>query len=150
MSSTFTPSPVQVPDPQQNQKRGPGGTPGGMGSFLLGVVMAVGGGWLITNQVTVSSSFNMFGFGMNMGRGGFGLTMLPLLFGIGFLFYNGKSLLGWMITGCGAAIILLAVLMNMQIFWKPTSLFNTVLMWGMFVAGLGLILRSLRASNSNW
>jgi hypothetical protein len=36
---------------------GAGGTPGGIGIFLLGFVMACVGGWLLTNQVTVSGNF---------------------------------------------------------------------------------------------
>ena len=34
---------------------GPGGTPGGLGTFLLGLALAVGGGYLILNQVQVTS-----------------------------------------------------------------------------------------------
>lgn len=142
-------TPEHPENPEQRPLRaGPGGTPGGMGSFLLGILLTVGGGWLIMNQVTVSGAFSFFGF--LGGGGGFGLTMLPLLFGIGFLFFDGRSVLGWMITLGGMVIILLAVLMNMRIFWRPTSLFNTVLMWGMFAAGLGMVFRSLRSSRSNW
>ena len=83
----------------------------------------------------------------NFGRyGGFGPTLLPLLAGIGFLFYNGKSMVGWVLTGLGAAIILAGILMHMDIYFRQTSLFNTILMLGLFVGGLGLIARSLRSA----
>ena len=74
--------------PPATQRRGAGGTPGGIGTFFLGVALTVVGGYLILSQVTVYGSFNLFarfGFG---GRGGFGLTMLPLLVGIGLLFFD--------------------------------------------------------------
>jgi hypothetical protein len=150
MSETYTPSPVPSSDQQPGrspvpvQRRGAGGTPGGIGSFLIGVVMVAVGGWLITNQVTVTGSGFSF-FGTWFGSGGFGLTMLPLLVGIGILFMNGKSVLGWLVTISGMGMILAAVLMNLSIFWAPTSLFNTVMMWGILAGGLGLVFRSLRA-----
>ena len=57
--------------------RGAGGTEGGVGTFLFGFVMAVGGGWLLTNQVTVTS-----GFWRLWGYNAFGLSLLPLVIGI--------------------------------------------------------------------
>ncbi|MGE0552322.1 MAG: hypothetical protein AB7R55_02710 [Gemmatimonadales bacterium] len=124
----------------ETEARGPGGTPGGLGEFLIGLAMVVGGGYLVLNQVTVTSSFwNFFGYSA------FGLSLIPLLIGIGILFFNGKSIIGWFLTLAGALIILLGVLVNMNIFFRPTSLFNTLLMLGALAGGLGLIARSLRA-----
>ena len=126
-------------------KRGAGGTPGGLGTFFVGLILAGAGLYLVLNQVTVTGSFNIFGFlGLGSG-GGFGLTMLPMLIGIGVLFFDGKSVLGWLITILGCAMIMAAILMNMSIFFRPTSLFNTILMFGMLAAGLGMVFRSLRA-----
>lgn len=125
-------------------RRGAGGTPGGLGTFFLGLILAVVGGYLILNQVTVIGHFNFFGW-FGLGSSGFGLTMLPMLVGVGLLFFDGKSILGWIVTIAGAAIIFAAILMNMSIFFRPTSLFNTIMMFGMLAAGLGMIFRSLRA-----
>jgi hypothetical protein len=121
--------------------RGAGGTPGGVGLFLIGLAMAAAGGYLILNQVQVTTSFWRFGQ-----YGGFGLTLLPLLAGIAFLFYNGKSIVGWLLTLAGAAIILASVLMNMDIYFRQTTLFNTIMMLGLLFGGLGLIARSLRTA----
>ena len=52
--------------------KGAGGTEGGVGQFLLGLLMAVGGAYLITNQVSVSSGF--WGW---FGPHTFGLTLVP-------------------------------------------------------------------------
>ena len=147
MSETFTPSPVPTQTPGRSPlvPRGAGGTPGGIGTFFTGVVMIAAGGWLITNQVTVTGGGFSF-FGSRFGRGGFGLTMLPMLVGIALLFMNGKSVIAWMVTLSGVAMILAAVLMNMSIFWAPTSLFNTIVMWGLLAGGLGLVFRSLKAA----
>src|SRR5215207_827167 len=118
--------------------RNVGGTSGGIGSFLLGTVMMVGGGYLLLNQVTVTSGFWSF-YGYNA----FGLSLVPLLFGILLLFYNGRGILGWLLVVGGLAIIGAGILMNMTIFFRPTSLFNTLIMLVLFVGGLGLIGRSL-------
>jgi hypothetical protein len=122
-----------------------GGTPGGVGTFMFGLVLAICGGYLVLNQVQVSSAFTFFGLWGWSRPGGFGLTMLPMLLGIGFLFFDGKSKLGWGLCIAGALIILLAILMSLSIRWAPTSLLNTLFMFGMLAAGLGMIFRSLRA-----
>jgi hypothetical protein len=119
--------------------RGAGGTPGGVGTFLIGLLMSSVGAYLLLNQVQVTAGFWHFG-----AYGGFGPTLVPLLVGIAFLFYDGKSIVGWLLTAIGAAIILAGVLMNMEIYLRPTSLYNTLLMLGLLFGGLGVIARSLR------
>jgi hypothetical protein len=101
--------------------RGAGGTPGGVGTFFLGLALTVLGGYLILNQVQVSSSFSFFGlWGWNR-PAGFGLTMLPLLIGIGVLFFDGKSRIGWVLMIGGFLTIMAAVLMSLSIHWAPTT-----------------------------
>jgi len=119
--------------------KGAGGTSGGIGQFFLGLAMAIGGAYLLTNQVTVSSGF--WGY---FGPHTFGLTLLPLLFGVGMLFFDGKSIFGWLLAGGGAVIILLGILVNLQIYFQPTSLYNTIVMLVLLAGGLGLVARSLR------
>ena len=118
--------------------RNVGGTSGGLGSFLLGLVMMAGGGYLLLNQVTVTSGFWTF-YGYNA----FGLSLVPLLLGILLLFYNGKGIVGWLLVVGGLAIIGAGILANLTIFFRPTSLFNTLIILLLFVGGLGLIARSL-------
>lgn len=120
--------------------RGAGGTSGGIGQFLIGLGMAIAGGWLLTNQVTVTS-----GYWHLWGYNGFGLSLLPLILGIGFLFFNGRSVIGWLLTFAGAVIIFVGILTNLDIYFRPTSLFNTLLMLVLFAGGIGLVARSLRA-----
>ena len=119
--------------------RGAGGTPGGTWEFLAGLVMAAVGGYLLLNQVQVTTSFWHF-----WGGNAFGLTLLPLLVGVGFLFFNGKSVIGWLLSILGLAIIVAGVLMNMDIYFRTTSLFNTLVMLVLLAGGVGLIVRSLR------
>jgi uncharacterized protein len=119
--------------------KGAGGTSGGIGQFFLGLAMAIGGAYLLTSQVTVSSGF--WGY---FGPHTFGLTLLPLMFGVGMLFFDGKSVFGWLLTGASAVIIVLGILVNLQIYFQPTSLYNTIVMLVLLAGGLGLVARSLR------
>jgi hypothetical protein len=117
-----------------------GGTPGGLGSFLCGFAMTCVGGYLLSNQVMVGSSYWNF-YGTNT----FGITLLPMLIGIGILFFGGRSAIGWLLTAGGALFILAGVIANLHIFFQPTSLFNTMVMLILLAGGLGLIARALRA-----
>ncbi len=116
-----------------------GGTPGGLGHFLLGCIMACVGGYLLINQVTVVGSYWNF-----YGENAFGITLLPMLFGIGLLFWRGRSILGWILTIAGALFILAGVLANLHIYFRPTSLFNTLVMLVLLVGGLGLVARGIQ------
>ena len=116
-----------------------GGTPGGLGEFLLGYVMTCVGGYLLSNQVSVVGSYWSF-----WGTNTFGITLLPLLFGVGILFWNGRSVIGWLLTAAGALFILAGVIANMHIYFQPTSLFNTLVMLVLLVGGIGLIARSVQ------
>jgi hypothetical protein len=118
---------------------GPGGTPGGVGEFLLGLGMAAVGIYLLFQHVQVHTSFWNFGT-----TNSFGLSLLPLLLGIGILFFSGRSLLGWLLTVGGLLFILAGIIMNMNIYFQRTSLWNTLIMLTLLVGGLGLIARSLR------
>jgi len=116
-----------------------GGTTGGLGEFLLGFVMTCVGGYLITNQVKVVGSYWSF-YGANT----FGITLLPMLFGVAIVFWNGRSNIGWVLTAAGALFILAGVIANMHIFFQPASLFETLVMLILLVGGLGLVGRSIR------
>ncbi|MFA5683298.1 MAG: hypothetical protein WCZ65_06430 [Lysobacteraceae bacterium] len=118
---------------------GAGGTPGGIGQFLIGFALAVAGGWMLLNQVTVSG-----GHWMLWGYNSFGLSLLPFVIGAGMLFFDGRSKVGWLLLIAGLVIILAGVLVNLRIYFRPTSLYNTLTMLVLLAGGIGLIARSLR------
>ena len=122
---------------------GAGGTTGGVGEFFIGVLVAAIGFYLLFSHVQVHSSYWNF---MGMGGAGhsFGISLIPLLFGIGILFVNGKSMLGWFLSVGGLLFILAGILVSLDIYFRSTSLMNTIIMLGMIAAGLGLIVKGLR------
>ena len=121
---------------------GAGGTPGGVGQFFIGLMCAVAGGWLLTNQVQVTSG----GFWSFYGVSSFGLSLIPFLVGTGMIFFNGKSILGWLLLAAGITIIIVGVLANLRIYFQPTSLFNTLMMLGLLAGGIGAMAAALKTA----
>jgi hypothetical protein len=110
--------------------------------LLFGLGLTAGGAYLLMQRVTVAGG-TYFWNRWNFGQNSFGLTLIPLLLGIGLLIY-GKTAWGWALTGIGSLIILLGILGDLHMIFRPASLFEVFLMFGMLVAGLGLTARSLR------
>ena len=119
---------------------GAGGTPGGIGQFFIGLMCAVAGGWLLTNQVSVSSGGGWMIYGYN----GFGLSLIPFILGTGLIFFNGKSIVGWLLLAAGLVIVFVGILANLNIYFRPTSLFNTLLMLALLAGGIGAMAAALR------
>lgn len=122
----------------ESRLRGAGGTPGGIGEFIIGLIMMIAGAYLITNQV-----FVVGGFWSIWGYNAFGLSLIPLIFGIGILFFNGKSVIGWLLLLIGVVVIFVGILMNLHIYFRRTSLFNTIVMLVLLAGGIGLLFRAL-------
>ena len=110
--------------------------------MLAGIGLIIVGGFLFLNNVVVTS-----GFWSLFGHSAFGMTLVPVFIGILMLFVNRKSMWGWILAGGGSAIIIAGVIADLHVFFKPTSLFNTILMIGMIAAGLGLVIRSIKIRN---
>ena len=108
---------------EKDKIRGAGGTPGGVGQFVFGLGMVIAGGYLFLSRVTVSS-----GYWMLWGYNAFGVSLIPLLLGIGLLFFDGRSVFGWILTFGGVIVILVGIIANLQVYFSPTSLTNTMIM----------------------
>jgi uncharacterized protein len=122
--------------------KGAGGTPGGIGQFFIGLMCAVAGGWLLMNQVSVSSGGGWMLYGYN----GFGLSLIPFILGTGLIFFNGKSIAGWLLLAAGLVIVFVGILSNLNIYFRPTSLFNTLLMLALLAGGIGAMAAALRSA----
>ena len=130
--------------------KGAGGTPGGSGRFILGFLMMCAGGYMLLHSIGVANPFG-FGYGLyNFGFFGWsmsltsGMILIPLLFGVGLIFYNSKNPVGWLLA-CGSLVALVAgVLMNLRFVMRPMSLFELLCILILTVGGLALFLRSLK------
>ncbi|MEQ6201586.1 hypothetical protein ABMC88_00905 [Sulfitobacter sp. HNIBRBA2951] len=125
---------------------GAGGNNGGAGSFLIGLIMMIGGGYLLLNGIIVRPNFSM---GSRVfGIGGFaitsGMVFIPFMFGVGMIFYNSRNWIGW-VLGLGSLIALIfGVIANMTVQMARMSGFDLIVILVLLVGGIGLFLRSLR------
>jgi hypothetical protein len=119
---------------------GAGGTPGGVGEFLLGLVLIAVGIYLLFDRVTVHTSF----WNMSGGRSAFGISLIPVLLGIGILFFRGKSIIGWILAVGGIGFIVVGIIVNLDIHFQRTSLWATLIILALPAAGLGLLARALK------
>ena len=107
--------------------------------FIFGLLLLGGGLFLIGQTVSVSTTWGWVRIGgWNPPTG---LVVVPLLIGIGMLFYNHNSKAWKLVTAFGVLFILLAVILSIRIVIHRTSLFDFVLMFGCTAGGVGLLLR---------
>jgi hypothetical protein len=134
--------------------KGAGGTEGGVGQFFIGLFMMCGGFYMLFNAITVHSSF-----GMGMGLYSFqafgssygvtsGMVMIPFIIGIAMMFYNVKSLLGWVLAAGSLAALTFGVITSIHFDLRTMSLFDLLVILVLAVGGLGLFLGSMRSKTS--
>jgi len=115
--------------------------------FVGGAALTAISMWFFLDSVRVNSYGNGWisgGFGGFGGTGSMGVLFVPLLVGIGALFYNAKATWAWVVFFLGLALIIIEILSKLRFFYD-LKLSHFLLMLGGFAAGIGLTLRSLRA-----
>jgi len=131
--------------------QGAGGTPGGVGSFITGFLMMCIGFYLLLRSIEVSQSFNLgttlfhigaFGGGASVTGG---MLLLPLVFGIGMIFYNARNPVGWALSVGAFAALVFGVLAGLQFTLRSMSLFELLSILVLSAGGLGMFLNSLRS-----
>ena len=126
--------------------RGAGGTDGGAGKFFMGLVMMAGGGYLFLHNIQVSLGmglgyrfFGLWGMGITSG-----MVLIPLLFGIGMVFYSSSNILGWLLTIMSLTMLVFGVIAQTRLSLRDMSAFELITILLLLVGGLGLFLGSLR------
>jgi hypothetical protein len=126
--------------------RGAGGTSGGLGRFFIGLAMMVAGGYLFLNAVHVSYSFHLGSRLFSVG--GFhltsGMTLIPLIFGIGFIFYDARSVLGWGLTLASLIMLGVGIITSIHFRMRGMSAFDLIMILILLFGGIGLFLSSFR------
>ena len=128
--------------------RGAGGTSGGEGSFFIGIIMMIAGGYLLLRGIMVRPQF---GLGNTMySIGGFpvttGLVLVPFAFGIGMIFYNSRNWLGWLLMLGSVIALVVGVIASINFSLVGMSAFDLLMILVLLIGGVGLFLRSLRGS----
>jgi len=101
--------------------------------------MILSGGYLFFDNLMVTSNFSVF-----WGRNASALPILILMGGIGFLFFSGRSWIGWILVAISLGMIFLNVISNLVIYFQATSFLRTIIMLCLIAGGIGLIARALR------
>ena len=130
--------------------KGAGGTDGGIGQFLIGIIMMIAGFYLLLNSIYVSSSFGLtarlFSFGAGNAWGvTTGMVLIPFIFGVGIIFYNARNWLGWLLAGGALVALIFGVIASLRFGFRGMSAFDLIVILVLSMGGLGLFLRSLQS-----
>ncbi len=121
--------------------RGAGGTPGGIGEFLMGLALMAVGAYLFLSRVVVMSNMDML-------FGHAGLVLVPLGLGVAMLFFNARSIVGWLLAGGSVVTVLVSIIMNLTLFFQPTNFLRTTVMMALLFVGLIMMMRSFRSTGA--
>ena len=124
--------------------RGAGGSSGGIGRFLIGLAMMIGGTYLFLDSIRIG-----FNWHHSIYRwGGFnftgGMVLIPFMFGIGFIFYNKKNVLGWILAGGSLLAFIFGVVRSLRFNLAGISAFDLIVTLVLMFGGLGLFVSSLK------
>lgn len=131
---------------------GAGGSKGGTGSFILGFLMMCAGFYLLLQSIVVSQPWGL-GYGLYsfVAFGGpvsitSGMLLVPMMIGIGMIFFNARNYIGWALALGSLTALVVGVLVNLRFTLRPMSLFELLGILILSLGGLGMFLRSLKAS----
>lgn len=120
-----------------------GGTAGGLGEFLTGLLLMVVGFYMIfTNTIVYTSFWSMRGYNV------IGPLIILFMVGLVFLFIDGRSWMGRLVCGGSLIAMLVGIIMNLRFHFKGITLLSALIMFGLPAVGLGLIIRSLKAHDT--
>ena len=88
--------------------------------------------------------FGFSAFGGNYGISG-GMVLIPLMFGIGMVFFNAKNIFGWILFIGSITALIFGVIASLHFSFATMSAFDLLVILVLAIGGLGLFLRSLRS-----
>lgn len=122
-----------------------GGTSGGFGTFLGGAALSAISAWFFVDSVRVSSrGFGWISNALGGSTGSAGIVFLPLFLAIVGLFVDARKKWPWALFAVGVTVLAVEILSRIT-FWFDLKLSHFLIMLAGFAAGLGMIIRSLRA-----
>lgn len=106
---------------------------GGMALVMLGL-------FLLFQHVKLTTGYWFWGMSATHG---IGLMLIPLIFGIGWIFYNAKSIWGWIITSVSIVTMVFTVLATLRLQFDQMSMLGVIMMLLPFAFGFALILQGI-------
>jgi len=116
--------------------------------FLVGIAMLVAGLFWLTTIVQVTT---LWGAGFRIGGANIpsGLTLVPLIAGILWVFFNPKALGAKILCVVGIVILVASIIMSVRFHVSRTTLFEFILIFVCIAGGAGLIARVLFTSGDS-
>ena len=137
---------------------GAGGTNGGVGRYLIGLILMCTGGYLFLTKIIVTTGAFSSGFGMGsrlygIGSGGFGVTggmiLIPFFIGVFMTFWNSKNILGWLLSGLSVIALIAGIIVNIRMTLMPMTGFDILVLIVLMAGGAGMFFSSLRNYESS-
>ena len=108
--------------------------------FYVGIVLIFSGIFFLLSKAVVRSSWVTFTVGgINVSTG---LIVIPLMFGVAWLFYNPKSFIAKLITVFGSIAIIGAIILSLRITFTTTSMIDYLIMILLIASGAGSLLKA--------
>ncbi len=132
--------------------RGAGGSNGGEGSFFIGLIMMIAGGYLFLRSIHVDHYLSMGSGLFHIGNYQVtnGMVLIPFIFGIGMIFYNSANILGWILMIGSMIALVFGIIASINFSLQGMSAFDLITIIVLFTGGLGLFLRSLKGRESRF
>ena len=131
--------------------KGAGGTTGGVGRYLIGLIMMSIGGYLFLSKVMVTSGALSQGFGFATrlySTGGIGITggmiFIPFIIGIIMIFWNKNNIFGWLLSAISLLALIVGIIVNIRLTLIPMSAFDIIILIILMAGGSGLFFSSLK------
>lgn len=106
---------------------------GGMALIMVGL-------FLLFNHVRVTSGYaSLWGWSGNS----IGYLMIPLLLGVGWVFYNARSVWGWLISIVSLFMIVFSIISGLRIWFAPVSMIDLIIMLVPFAIGAAFVLKGM-------
>ncbi len=125
--------------------RGAGGTNGGTSRFFVGLVMLVSGLYIFLKSVHVNFHLGSRIYQYQDYDVTTGMIFIPFMIGVGLIFYNSRSLAGWVVTVLSLAFMVMGIILNTRLTLAHMDAFQLMLILVLMVGGLGLFLSSFRS-----
>lgn len=110
---------------------------GGFALLAVGVLM-------VMNHIKIGTGmFHVLG----IGGGGAGFLILPIIVGIGFMFYDYKNKLGWLLAGGGFVVLLFVLLSQLTMYFAHISMLGFILMFLPLAIGGAMIAKGMKIRN---
>ncbi len=108
--------------------------------IILGALLIFWGIFNLLKNIVVYTPI-IFGNSLS-GGANFATSSILLLLGVGIIFLNKKSPLGYLLIIIGFSIVSISIFLSLKMRFLPTSLFKTLLIFSSIIGGFCLLIKT--------